>query len=280
MGIAVLCGLAFGLGASLLVASLRPPPRPRPPLAQRLRPDRALLRAVLAATIAVAVQVATGWPAAAAWAGVAGAAVPSLATGRRARAAELARIEAIATWAEMLRDLVRAGNGLSQAIAASARVAPAPLRAAVVHLAQRLGAGERPEAALGGFAHQVGDGQADFLVKALVLAYTRGAADITRLLDNLARTTRERAGMRLRVEGGRARVRTTARAAAAVALGWLVLIFVTAPGFFRPYDTTAGQVVLAAVGACFAASFWLISRMGRVPPSPRLLLAHPGGSPS
>ena len=56
----------------------------------------------------------------------------------RAHAALVARVEAIAGWAEMLRDTIAAAAGLEQAIAATAPLAPPPIRDEVVMLAARL----------------------------------------------------------------------------------------------------------------------------------------------
>ena len=56
----------------------------------------------------------------------------------------LERIEAIATFTEMLRDTISAAAGLEQAILAAEPVAPAPVREPVLMLAARLRRAPRP----------------------------------------------------------------------------------------------------------------------------------------
>ena len=66
---------------------------------------------------------AAGWPAMAAF-GLLGWMAPSFVGLRARRRRQLARSEAIAVWAEMLRDLLVSNAGLHEAIGKSARVAP------------------------------------------------------------------------------------------------------------------------------------------------------------
>ena len=86
---------------------------------------------------AVAGWVVTGWPAAGVLAGAAAGVAPMLVGTRRRRDRLNARSEALAAWAEMLRDTIAAHAGLREAIAVTARVAPVPIRAEVQALAVR-----------------------------------------------------------------------------------------------------------------------------------------------
>lgn len=117
---------------------------------------------------------------------------------------------------------------------------------------------------------------ADLVVAALVTAATEQTRRLSDLLGTLAQAIREQAGMRLRVEAGRARTRATAKAVAAIALAAAVGFVLFDRGFLRPYDAALGQVVLGLIGACFAGAFWLLARMGRPVPPPRLLPARVG----
>jgi pimeloyl-ACP methyl ester carboxylesterase len=80
-----------------------------------------------AAAVGVAVGwAATGWPAAGVLAGAAATIAPMLVGARRARQTVNERSEALAAWAEMLRDTIGAHAGLREAIALTAPVAPLP----------------------------------------------------------------------------------------------------------------------------------------------------------
>lgn len=270
-------GAALGVGLFLAVLGLRGvtpgPRRRRPTVRDRSRRQGLLLRLSLSLGAALAVLVATGWVVGAALAGALGALAPTLFGGGAARARAIARIEAIAAWTEMLRDVTAAGAGIEEAVAATAPVAPAPIRAEVAALSVRLER-DRLVPALLGFADALSDPMADLVVAALVTAATEQTRRLGELLGTLAQAIREQAAMRLRVEAGRARTRATAKAVTAIALAAAVGFVVFDRGFLDPYDTALGQVVLGLIGTCFAGAFWLLARMGRPVPPPRLLPAH------
>ena len=270
--LAALCGAAVGAGLWLVAAGLRGREvlaRPRRSMAQL--DGRLLVRAGFAVGGFVAGLAATGWPVAAVGAAALAVSLPALVGGKTAREAELAKIEAIATWTEMVRDTVAAGSGLGEAIRATAPVAPAPLRHAVGRLALRMERGDQA-GALRAFAEEVADPMADLVVTALVLAVTEQAAKLRDLLGALAAAIREQAAMRLRVEASRARTRTVAAAVAAIAAASAVGFLAFDRAYLRPYDTAVGQLVLASVGACFAGAFWLLARMGRIATPQRFVL--------
>lgn len=279
MALAAACGAAVGLGLFLLMAGLR---GTASATASRglglwaLTPSRRrgiLVRLALGITAALLVALATGWVVGAVLGGMLGAASPTLFGGTAARTRALARIEAIAAWAEMLRDVSAAGAGIQEAIAATAPLAPAPIRTEVQALAARLER-ERLVPALLAFADDVADPMADLVVAALVTAATEQTSRLGELLASLAQAIRDQAAMRLRIEAGRARTRTTAKAVAGISAASALGFVVFDRGFLRPYDSALGQVVLALIGGCFAGAFWLLARMGRPEPGPRLLASR------
>jgi len=206
-------------------------------------------------------------------AGLAGWGLPALLSGTKGRAESLARIEAVAGWAEMLRDTMAGAAGLEQAIVATATVAPLAIRAEVATLAARL-EGERLAPALRGFADEVGDPTMDLVVAALVLAAEHQASRLGELLGSLAQAARDQATMRLRVEAGRARSRTSVKVVVGVTAGLALGLAVLNRSYLSPYDTALGQLVLLLVGAMFAGAFVWLSRMTR-PSAPERFLARP-----
>jgi len=275
--LAGLCGAGVGLGLVLVVAGWRGVELPRQagrPLRPRL--ERVNLRLALAVGAAVVVGAATGWPVGAVLAAAAGWGAPSLLTGARAAQAGVARVEAIAGWAEMLRDTMAGAAGLEQAIAATATVAPLPIRAGVATLAARIEHG-RLAPALRAFADDVADPTCDLVVAALVLAAEHQAQRLGELLGSLAQAARDQATMRLRVEAGRARTRTSVKVIVGVTGGLVLGLAVLNRGYLAPYDSATGQLVLLLVGALFAGSFAWLARMTR-PASAERILAAPAGA--
>jgi Flp pilus assembly protein TadB len=270
--LAALCGAALGLGVFLVAAGLRgvEPIALRAPRLD-LRIDRALLRFAAAVFAAVVVGAATGWPVGALLAGLAAFAIPALMREDRAHAALVARVEAIAGWAEMLRDTIAAAAGLEQAIVATAPLAPLPIRDDVMVLAGRL-EHERLSSALRAFADDVADPTCDLVVAALVLAAEHQAHRLGELLGSLAQAARDQATMRLRVEAGRARTRTSVRVIVGVTLALAAGLALLNQTYLEPYDSPTGQLVLLAIGVLFAGGFIWLARMTR-PVRPERFLA-------
>jgi len=264
-------GAGVGLGALLAVAAWRgelvgTEGRWRERLAGV---EQVQLRALLAAALAVTAAVATRWPAAAAIGAGAGWAAPGLIGASRRRQRALARTDAVAAWAEMLRDTLAAG-GLREAILASRRVAPEPIAAHVAVLA------ERSEFAplaitLRQFAAAVDDPVADHVVAALVVGSERQASGLRDMLGRIAASAREQAAMRAHVEAGRARTYAQARFVVAFTPLFALAVALLSPGYFHPFGTLGGQLVLAAVGAGFVASLWGLQRLAEPASAGRLL---------
>ena len=268
-----LCGAGVGLGLFLVLAGWRGAELPRPSRVQwRPRVEQANLRLGLAVGAAVAVGAATGWPVGALLAGLAGWGAPNLFAGATRHAAAVGRIEAVAGWAEMLRDTMAGSAGLEQAIVATAPLAPLPIRAEVVTLAVRL-EGERLAPALRAFADEVADPTCDLVVAALVLAAEHQAQRLGELLGSLATAARDQATMRLRVAASRARTRTSVKVIVGVTGAVVAGLAILNRGYLSPYDTAIGQLVLLLVGLVFAVAFVWLARMTRPASVERFLVS-------
>lgn len=232
--------------------------------------DQLWWRGGLVVAAATAGWALTGWPAAGVLAGGAAAVAPLLSGTRRRRDELNAKSEALASWAEMLRDTITAHAGLREAIALTARVAPAPIRKEVQLLAVRAER-ESLTTALRRFAVEVADPVADLIVASLVIAAERQAQRLAELLTQIAGSAREQSAMRLRVETGRARTYASSRALVAITFGLAVILLVFSPTFMSPYDSATGQIVLMAIGALFAGALWALVQLGRPVTPPRLL---------
>lgn len=267
-------GAVVGLGLLLIVLGIRGTPerqaRPQPQLPVWLS-DRLLLRTALAGAALVIAWLATGWPAGAFVAAVGGAAAPSLVGTRARRNAAVAKIEAIAAWAEQLRDVMAAAAGIQEAIVATGPLAPAPIRAEVRRLVERIATRrERLRPALEHFADDLGHPLSDMVVTSLLLASERQGR-LGDLLSEVARSARQTATMRLRVEAARARTYVTTRliVGITVLIGTWLLVF--RREYLAPFDSPGGQVMLVVIGAVFLGAGALMRRMAEPNEPARLL---------
>jgi tight adherence protein B len=236
----------------------------------RREPDRLLLRLLLAAFAGAAVWWWTRWPVAGVAAAVAGAAAPSLlgVSGRRRR--QLARSEAVAVWAEMLRDLLVTNAGLREAIAKTARFAPPAIAAEVRALDVRAQRGELATA-LRRFADDVDDSVADTVVVALLLAERRAVADLGGMLAATAQSARDNVAMQLRVDTARARVFRTAQLIAGVLSFFMIVLILLNREYLEPFGTLTGQFALSIILLLFGSAVWGMMLLSRPVVSPRLL---------
>ncbi len=253
-----------------------PPPR-GPALMSAVRgrigSRRAVLQAAASAGAGLVVGVVTGWVVGALLAATTVWLLPRLIGPDRVHAQQLARIEAIAAWTEMLRDVLSAAAGLEQAILGTAPLAPAAIRDQITGLASRLESGQRLAPSLRRLAGQLADPTADLVLAVLVLAAEHHARQLADLLGSLAATAREQAAMRMRVETGRARTRTTVRVIVATTLAFAAGVVAFNRAYLEAYDSAAGQVVLLLVGAVFVAGFaWLAHITGSGAPARSLAL--------
>ncbi len=262
-------GVLAALGVWIVVAGLTG-------VAERERPPRQedwstlWWRAGSVIVVWLVVWFATGWPMAGALAGGIVAIVPLVLGARKARAESLDKTEALAAWAEMLRDTISAYAALNEAIAITSAVAPEAIRPDVQRLAAR---SERTSLtrALQSFAAEVADPVADLIVAALVIADQRQAQNLTVLLAEIAASAREHAAMRLRVETGRARTYASSQALVGITLGLVVVLLLMSPRFLAPFDSIGGQMVMGVIGLLFAGALWGLVLLGRPAPTPRLL---------
>lgn len=266
-GALVLAG--FGLIASGARSRVADPRRDRRSGLRRGLRASDFEAAVAASGAAVVVLVVTRWPVAAIGAGVGSWFVPDLIRRRSRRDGE-ARTDAIALWAEMLRDAIGTARGIEGVLVATAPTAPLPIRPEVQRMAARLESqslGAALERLGVELAHPVGD----LVVSALRLTATAGTREVRSLLADLATAAYAEAESQRRIEVARERPRAAMRYTAAVIAAFVVGLVVFAGDYLAPYESAVGQVVLLFVAAYWVAGFWWMQRMGRLSPVERFL---------
>lgn len=257
--LAALAGAGVVVGIWLVLDGLRPSPDVRPRGgATRVVDAR---RVGLSIAAGLVLLILTRWPVAFAAGAVAGWFAHDLVGAKAAQKRDIARTEALASWTEMLRDTLAGAHGLEEAIVTSATVAPEPIRVEVSALAERLRRQPIDEA-LEEFGAELAHPIGDLVVTALMLAAAGSTGDLRELLGTLAVSARDEAGMRLRIEATRARLRTAVRVISACTGATALGLVVLSRDYLDSYSSAVGQVVLAVVFIAWVLALWWIGRMG------------------
>lgn len=270
IAIAALCGAGVGLGIVLVIAGLRGirfaqyfAPELTRLHATLIRADVRFTNVAIAMGVGLLVEVLTNWPVAGILGGLFAFSAPKLLGGKAASTEAIEKTEAIATWVEMLRDTMAAAAGIETAINATAPVSPLPIRQEVQALSSRLGRQSLSQA-LSLLAADLQHPTADLVVAALRLASRQQTSNLGELLSSLAQAARDDATMRMRIEAGRARTRTSVRVVVLATIGMATGLLLLNRNYLDPYNSAFGQLVLALVGMAFAGAFYWMDRMSRV----------------
>jgi tight adherence protein B len=273
--ISLILGAGVGFGLFLVIAGWTGTTIPRPAVSKlNLRWEGAQRRAALALAGAATLGLLSRWPVALVGGGLLGASLPSIVGGKAARERAIARNDAVATWAELLRDSLSGAHGLEEVIITTAPIAPLAIRDDVLRLAGQIGH-ERIGVALRGFADDLRDPTADLVVAALILAAEGSSRELGALLGSLAEAARDEAAMRRRVDASRARARSTVQIVTGLTSVMVTGLLLFDRQYLEPYDDPTGQAVLALVAGLFGLGLWWLARMGRIPAPERFLTAAP-----
>lgn len=160
---------------------------------------------------------------------------------------ERARVEAIATWLEDLRDILRSSSiGAEEALEQSARRPPPAIAEAVGRFAHRRRQGFRTDDALGDLADDLAHPTADAAVAAirLVIGGSAGAGRLFATVDALASASRDEVTARERVDRTRAVYQSSMKRLVAIGAGLVGYLHVAGGDLLDPYDEPVGQVML------------------------------------
>jgi tight adherence protein B len=224
----------------------------------------------LAAVAGLVAGYLTGWPVALPIVGAAVFGLPKL-FGQTSSSVSIVKIQAIATWTEMLQGTMAASAGLGQAIIATAPLSPPPIRNATNRLSARLSAGMHPRGALLQFADELEDPCADRVVCALQLAISSRAQHLGELLLALADSTRDEVALRLRIETSRASLRSGVRTVLIFSVAFAAALCLFARTYLAPFGSGQGQVVLLLVGTLYGCGLTFMVAMARPTVAARLL---------
>jgi Flp pilus assembly protein TadB len=259
----------------------------RPPPAPRYRRRRGLMQLAtrrlsrrtgwllgVGFVLGIAVAVTTGWVIAIVLLPAALAGLPALLTAPEP-AARIDRLEAMEEWTRALAGVLTVGVGLEQALVATLRSTPAPIRPEVTALVARLRARWATADAIRAFADDLDDATGDLIAANLLLGAQRRGSGLASVLQGLAESVAADVRARRAIEADRAKPRATARWITLITVGVLGLLALNGP-YVAPYGSSIGQLVLALLLSLYVATLLWLRTMARGERLPRFLAGAPG----
>lgn len=272
--IAVWVGLLLVGGTVLLIAGLRSrrvqpqPTRPRRTAYQRWcelsrRPrgpagKRRDLLLLSASIIGLLIALLSGWVIMIAVLPIAAWVLPVMLTLPKDR--DVVLLEALDRWVRNLAMSLPTGKSIPDAIRLSARAAPEVIADPLATLITRLNNRWPTREALLRFADDLDSPDADNVIAALMLASERGSNGAAVTLNALADSLQAQLKGRREVETERTKPYIVVRQVTLITGGTLALAFIFGQSFFEPYQSPAGQVILAALIAGYLGSLLLLRR--------------------
>ena len=226
---------------------------------------------VFAAFAAAAVVWAfTSWPVGGVWAFAGVMSIPLLKTDTHSATDEIAKVEAIATWTEQIRDTMNASAGLQQALVATSANGPAVIQHELRTFARRAPRGQLAEA-LRQLGADLSHPASDLVVAGLLSATELDAGRLVPLLSRLASSIRDEADMRVRIETSRARVRTSMKIVGLFVAATVLLMVIAGKDLLAGYDSAAGQLWLVIVGTVVVLAIWTTRKLAHIPQPERFV---------
>ena len=186
---------------------------------------------------------------------------------RRRSAVQDALVEAI----EQLRDAIRTGLSVQDALAGLARTGPEVLRSEFASLtrdARLLGF----DTALTAMRDRLADPVFDVVACALAINDRLGGRMVSQVLDRLAEATRAQLRMEHEIRAHQARNVLSARIVAAAPLVALVGLRATNPRYLAIFDGVWGQMILIGCAASVALGYAAMLYLTRLPGQRRVLV--------
>jgi Flp pilus assembly protein TadB len=221
----------------------------------------------------VLVAVLTGWLVAVLLVPAALAGLPVLLSPPLA-ASKIDRLEAMEEWTRSLSGVLTVGIGLEEALVATLRSAPDPIRPEVTRLVARLRARWSTEEALRMFADDLDDATGDLVAANLILAARRRGAGVASVLESLAESVAADVRARRAIEADRAKPRATARWVTLITIGVLAVLALTG-SYITPYSTPLGEMILVLLLGGYVATLVWMRRMATGKPLPRFIRSTP-----
>jgi tight adherence protein B len=185
---------------------------------------------------------------------------------------DLELLEALDRWVRGLSATLATGKSVTDAIRISRRTAPPSLSGEIGVLVARLNNRWETREALMRMADDLDSPDADAVLAALILASSRGANGASVTLQALADSIQATLQGRRAIEVERSKPYVVVRQVTVISLVTLLVAFAASPGFFEPYRTPLGQVILTLLVTAYLGSLLLMRRKAQQRERPRLLV--------
>jgi tight adherence protein B len=276
--IAALAGALLVAGLIGIVAGLHTTPEP-PPAPQRARvgvhswvhsvTPRTRILILVGLAVGLLVALLSGWLVAVVVVPAALAGLPVLLSAPPA-ASKIERLEAMEEWTRSLSGVLTVGIGLEEALVATLRSVPEPIRPEVTQLVARLRARWSTEEALRMFADDLEDATGDLVAANLILGARRRGAGVASVLESLAESVAADVRARRAIEADRAKPRATARWVTLITIGVLAMLALTG-SYITPYSSPLGQMILLLLLGGYVATLVWMRRMAAGKPLLRFI---------
>lgn len=276
--LAVGAGLLVGAGlfvGVLAIVGLPQRAAGKPRRARRNEADarRRVNRIILGVVVGLLVLIAVRWVVAAVGVGLLVAFWDKIAGGEAEQRVGIAKLEALASWTESLRDTIAGAVGLEQAIPATAANAGVSIKPSLNLLVDRLRIREPLPNALLAFGDDMNDASADVVCAALVLNSRLRGPGLRDVLTALAVSAREELDMRRTVEAERRSTRRSVRIVLLIILTVMGGLSFLNPTYVAPYGTVTGQAVMLLVALLLFVGLWWLRALSSPRRTGRFLVA-------
>ena len=232
--------------------------------------DFVFLCTAIGLALALATQLALGWPLVSVAAFLLGITLPAwYLTNRHQR--ELATMQsALAEAVDSLRSAVRAGMSVEEALASLARNGPEVLRPPLTDLARDLRVSGFEEAVRRA-RERIADPVFDMVAAALLMSHRVGGRNLSTVLEALSRSVRQTIQVEQELHAHQAKNVLSARIIAALPLALILIVRGLNPGYLDVFSTATGQAILALCLLSVAVGYAGMLRATRLPGEERVL---------
>ncbi len=189
---------------------------------------------------------------------------------------ELELLEALDRWVRVLTASVRTGKSITDAVRSTRPQLPASLVTPVNALVARLDARWPLAEALQQMADEVDSADADAVLAALILVGERGGVGASATLGALSDSLQDRLRAMREISAERAKPMVVVRQVTAITLLALGVGYIVAPGYFAPFNTPLGQVLMVALGCAYLVSLAALRRIATPRRRERILVRVAG----
>lgn len=175
-----------------------------------------------------------------------------------------------------IRQVIRSGGGVAEAVAGLVHHSPEELRGFFASFSRDVDAGARIDSALAQLKDQVADPVADRIIEALRMAHEVGGRELPAVLHLLQASVRADIAVREDALAKQSWIRAASRLG--VAAPWLVLVVLSGRAeTIEAYDSAAGVAIILGGALLSMFAYRMMSRLGRLPVDQRWFASPPQG---